>query len=136
MFRRWLRSEDGAVAVEFSILLPLLTLMMLGIISYGGCFWTSHALQELTNDAARSAIGGLSSAERFSLAQTTLTSEIQTYPNLDPAMASVSEAEGGQSMTVSVSYNASNNVFWAFRQIVPMPSSTIVRQATIPLGGY
>jgi Flp pilus assembly protein TadG len=115
---------------------PLLTVMLLGIIAYGGCFWISHSIQQLANDAARSTVGGLSTAERQSLAQATLASEAPTYPNLTANLATLSESENGQTVTVSVSYDASASVFWAMRDLVPMPSSTIVRQATIQMGGY
>ncbi len=136
MRQSWLGSEDGSAAIEFAVMGPLLTVMLLGIIAYGGCFWISHSVQQLANDAARSTVGGLSTAERQSLAQATLASEAPTYPNLTANLATLSESENGQTVTVSVSYDASASVFWAMRDLVPMPSSTIVRQATIQMGGY
>jgi Flp pilus assembly protein TadG len=136
MRQSWLGSEDGSAAIEFAVMGPLLTVMLLGIIAYGGCFWISHSIQQLANDAARSTVGGLSTAERQSLAQATLASEALTYPNLTANLATLSESENGQTVTVSVSYDASASVFWAMRDLVPMPSSTIVRQATIQMGGY
>jgi len=132
----FIRAKEGAAAVEFAVLLPLLTMMLMGIMAYGGVFWISHSVQQLANDAARSAVGGLSTAERQSLAQATLATEAPTYPNLTPTLASLSESESGQMVTVSIAYDASNSVFWALRSLVPMPPSTIVRQATIQLGGY
>ena len=130
------RANKGSAAIEFAVLCPLLTLMLLGIMAYGGCFWVSHSVQQLANDAARSAVGGLSTAERQSLAQTTLSAEAPTYPNLTPTLASLTESEVGQTVTVAIAYDASASPFWAMRSLVPMPSSTIVRQATIQLGGY
>ena len=132
----FVRSEDGSIAVEFAVLCPILTVMLLGIMAYGGCFWISHSVQQLANDAARAAVGGLSTAERQSLAQSTLTTEAPTYPNLTAALTSLTESESGQTVTVAVAYDASTSPFWALRTLVPMPSSTIVRQATIQLGGY
>ena len=136
MGRSWFINKDGSAAIEFAVLGPLLTMMLLGIIAYGGCFWISHSVQQLANDAARSAVGGLSTAERQSLAQATLSVEAPTYPNLTASLATLSESENGQTVTVSVAYDASASVFWAMRNLVPMPSSTIVRQASIQLGGH
>ena len=119
MGRSWFHNKDGSAAIEFAVLGPLLTMMLLGVMAYGGCFWMSHSIQQLANDAARSAVGGLSTAERQSLAQATL-----------------SESEAGQTITVSIAYDASASVFWAMRGLVPMPPSTIVRKASIQLGGY
>jgi Flp pilus assembly protein TadG len=129
-------NEDGSAAIEFAVLGPLLTLMLLGVMAYGGCFWISHSIQQLANDAARSTVGGLSIAERQSLAQATLAAEAPTYPNLTTNLVTLSESESGQVITVSIAYDASASVFWAMRSLIPMPPSTIVRQATIQLGGY
>jgi Flp pilus assembly protein TadG len=129
-------NEDGSAAIEFAVLGPLLTLMLLGVMAYGGCFWISHSIQQLANDAARSTVGGLSTAERQSLAQATLAAEAPTYPNLTTNLVTLSESESGQVVTVSIAYDASASVFWAMRSLIPMPPSTIVRQATIQLGGY
>jgi Flp pilus assembly protein TadG len=136
MREAWIRNSDGSAAIEFAVLGPLLTVMLLGIIAYGGCFWISHSVQQLANDAARAAVGGLSTAERQSLAQATLASEAPTYPNLTANLATLSESETGQIITVSIAYDASASVFWAMKNLIPMPPSTIVRQATIQLGGY
>jgi Flp pilus assembly protein TadG len=133
---RWIHDNKGAAALEFGLIVPVLTVTLMGIMAYGGCFWMSHSLQQLANDAARSAVGGLSASERFTLAQTTMASEIQSYPNLTSSLAALSEGENGQQITVSISYDASTSVFWAFKDLVPMPPSTIIRQATIQLGGY
>jgi Flp pilus assembly protein TadG len=130
------RNDNGTAAIEFAVLCPLLSLMMFGIVAYGGWFWISHSVQQLANDAARAAVGGLSVSERQSLAQSTLAAEAPTYPSLTPALASLTESETGQTVTVSVAYDASGSPFWALRSLVPMPASTIVRQATIQVGGY
>ena len=132
----WFKNDEGSAAIEFAVLGPVLTLMLLGVMAYGGCFWISHSVQQLANDAARSAVGGLSTAERQSLAQATLASEAPTYPNLTASLVTLSESESGQVITVSIAYDASASVFWAMQSLIPMPSSTIVRQATIQLGGY
>jgi Flp pilus assembly protein TadG len=138
MIRRWLTNEDGAAAVEFAFIGPVMIVMLMGIVSYGGCFWMSHSLQQLANDSARATIGGLSSAERYSLAQATMSSEVQTYPSLSPALTTLSESEnaGAQTVTVAVSYDASTSPFWAMKNLLPLPAPTLVRQATIQLGGY
>ena len=138
MIRRWVVNEDGAAAVEFAFIGPVMLVMLMGIVSYGGCFWMSHSLQQLANDSARATIGGLSAAERYSLAQATMTNEVQTYPNLTPSRTNLSESEnaGSQTVTVAVSYDASTSPFWAMKNLLPLPSPTLVRQATIQLGGY
>jgi Flp pilus assembly protein TadG len=132
----FLRNMVGSVAVEFAIVSPVLILLLLGIMSYGGYFWISHNIQELANDAARAAVAGLTDSERTSLAQACLNTEIADYSVLNPALATVTYQGSSESFTVSVSYNASSTPFWAASGIIPMPPQTIVESASIRLGGY
>lgn len=128
--------RSGASAVEFAVIGPVFIVLLVGIISYGGYFWLAHTVQQLTNDAARAAVAGLSATERQSLAQSTINSEVQSYAFLNAASASVSVTNQTNSMTVSVVYDASATPFFSLSGLVPMPPSTITRNATIMLAGY
>ena len=134
--RRRRGTEEGAIALEFALLAPVLIVTMLGVMAYGGYFWTSHSVQQLANDAARAAVGGLTSTERASLAQQVVASESLNYSNLDPARAHVTLNDTTNQLTVQVAYDASGSPFWAASGLVPMPSTTVSRSATIQLGGY
>ncbi len=133
--RRAVSDRSGAAAVEFALVVPTFIAMLFGIAAYGGYFWLAHSIQQLANDGARAAIAGLSQSERSQLAQSTVTSEQATYAPLQPTLTSVTEIEQAQALTVTVNYNAANSGFWIW-QVVPMPSSTISRSATVKLGGY
>lgn len=132
----WIR-RDGNVAVEFALIAPVFLAMLLGIMSYGGYFWMAHSVQEIADDSARAALAGLTADERQTLVRTTLATEIAKYGTLNPAAATATYTGDAQGYTVAISYDASrsNGVFWA-GGLVPMPSSTIVRSATIKLGGF
>lgn len=134
--RSFRRADSGAVLVEFAIVGPILVVMLFGIVAYGGYFWLSHAVQQVANDAARAAVGGLDSAERTSLAQSSLTGSISSYAFLQAASANVTVAGDSTNLRVSIAYDASNAPFWAMQGLLPMPNSTITRQASIRLGGY
>jgi Flp pilus assembly protein TadG len=139
-FRRFCRSlsrrQDGAVAVEFAFIGPILIVLLLGIAGWGGFFWISHAVQQVANDAARAAISGLDTAERQQVANSVLATEIDDYAWLSMSAATVSVQTVQQTVTVKVTYDASQTPFWIMKGIVPLPSSTIVRSATVRLGGY
>ena len=128
--------EDGGLAVEFALLAPVLVVILLGVCAYGGYFWMSHSVQQLANDAARAAVGGLDATERQSLAQQVVSSEALAYPSLDGARTHVSLVDTTTQLTVNVAYDASGSPFWAASGLVPMPSTTLTRSATIKLGGY
>jgi Flp pilus assembly protein TadG len=134
--RRGRLCTRGNAAIEFALVAPVFLLFVMGIISYGGYFWLAHNLQELANDSARAAIAGLTASERIALAQSAFNSEVTDYGALTPARAKVLYNGGQDDFTISISYDASASGFWAAAGLVPMPSSTIVRSASVRLGGY
>lgn len=133
--RQLWRSSAGSSAVEFAIVMPVFTLMVFGVLQYGGYIWTAHTIQQLANDSARAALGGLTESERAGIAQSTVSSELTNYAPLTAAMATTSETEANQTLSVQVSYNAANAWFWLV-PFIPMPTSTITRSATIVQGGF
>jgi Flp pilus assembly protein TadG len=134
--RRAIAESRGNAAIEFALVAPVFLLFVMGIVSYGGYFWLAHNLQELANDSARAAVAGLTSDERTQLAQNAFDSEATHYGALTPTNAQVLYNGDSQAFTVSISYDASASGFWIADGLIPMPSSTIVRSASIRLGGY
>jgi Flp pilus assembly protein TadG len=129
-------AESGAVAVEFAILGPLFLVMMIGILVWGQYFWVAHTVQQLANDSARAALAGLDTAERESLARATLAAEVADYPSLRPAAAAVVVENKSDRLTVSIRYDTAQDAFRAFDGLVPSPPKTVLRQASVRLGGY
>ena len=134
--RNFLQEGRGAAAVEFAILSPLLLLLLLGIVAYGGYFLMAHSVQQLANDAARAALPGLSDSERKQLATQSLSNELPTYSFLDPRLVQLGYADQAQVMTVNIAYDASGSPFWALNGVIPMPPASIVRAASVQVGGY
>jgi Flp pilus assembly protein TadG len=137
--RRWSEfalHRAGAAAVEFAVLTPIFLVFILGIVCYGSYFWMAHSLQQLANDSARSAVAGLTSDERQSLAQATFNTEIANYNMLNPALATVTYQGTTEEFAINVSYNAAQTPFWVAANLIPMPSTTIVRTAAVKLGGF
>jgi Flp pilus assembly protein TadG len=130
------RDRKASAAIEFAFIGPVLMAFTMATASYGGYFWMASSLQQLANDAARSAVAGLTSSERESLAQNTFNTEISSYGMLNQSLATVGYQGTSDSFSISISYNAANSPFWAASSLFPMPSKTIVRSATIQLGGY
>ncbi len=135
-FRGLLRACSGTAAVEFAILAPVLILLLFGIVVYGGYFLIAHSMQQLANDSARAALAGLSDTERQSLAQASLSSELPTYGFLNPKLVQLAYADQAQVMTVNVAYDASASPLWALKGVIPMPSSSVARSASVQVGGF
>jgi Flp pilus assembly pilin Flp len=55
----WSRQQDGAAAVEFALLLPLLVLLLFGFIQFGTAFNTRIQATNAAREAARLAVTGI-----------------------------------------------------------------------------
>jgi Flp pilus assembly protein TadG len=132
----FLSCRRGASALEFAIIGPVFCVLLFGILAWGGYFWMAHAVQQLANDGARVAVGGLDPTERAALAQASLTAEIGSYSFLDRSAASLSVQDNNQQLAVQVAYDASRSPFFSLSKLIPMPSSIITRKAISQLGGY
>ena len=134
---RFLRSDSGASAAEFAIVLPMFILMLFGIIVFGFYMAVVHGVQQLAAEAARSSVSGLSEAERTSLAQSYVSDNVRSYTLIDPSKvavtASASPADANV-FVVTVNYDASNTFIFSLRNLVPTPSPYIARSAAIPRG--
>lgn len=128
------KSRSGGTAVEFAIIGPVLLLLMSGMFSYGGYFLTAHTIQQLTNDAARAAIAGLDDTERTTLARDAVRSGIAAQAFLRGESMVAVERDGAM-LRVRVTYDASEDMYWAFEGLLPIPRPEISRAASIRLGG-
>jgi Flp pilus assembly protein TadG len=134
-----LKDRSAASAVEFAIVMPVFLIVLFGIIAYGSYLAIIHGIQQLTAEAARASIGGLSDSERLSLAQADIADNVGSYPLLTPdRMSIVSAATDPKTGTfkVTVKYYASNMFIFNMPQFVPAPNPVIVRSASIQRGGY
>jgi Flp pilus assembly protein TadG len=76
------RSERGAVALEFALLLPILLLLLLGIVEFGRAYNAQITLTQ----AAREAVRVMAIEDDAALAE---SSTIQAAASLDPALMTV-----------------------------------------------
>ncbi|KSB89886.1 pilus assembly protein TadE [Caulobacter vibrioides] len=135
-FKRFGKDRTGTALVEFALVCPMLIILVVGMLGWGTYFWMAHSVQQVANDAARAAVAGLNGAERASLAKAAASEGAADYAGLDKALVKTTVTERSDRTVVSVSYDASDTVVFAFAKIAPMPSSLITRQASVRLGGY
>lgn len=104
---RFRRDSNGAVAVEFMLIAPILFALLFGIITLGYFMGISHSVNQLAAGAARSSIAGLDEAERLSIATAYLEQAEDRYPLLsdDALTMSLDYQDGAEaSITVAVSF--------------------------------
>ncbi len=133
--KRFSREKRASAAVEFAIVGPVLILLMLGMVTYGGYFLTAHTVQQLANDAARAAIAGLDDDERLSLARESAAASLAGQDFMRDQVSELTVTRAGDMMAVRVTYDAREDLYWSFESLVPVPSPDISRTATIRLGG-
>lgn len=136
---RWMRDRSGVAAIEFAIVGPLFFVVLLGVLIFAIYFGTVHSVQQIAAEAARATVQGLTEAERAALAQSQVDSIVSGYPLIDRNYLTVSAATSPSDanlFNVSISYDASRSIVFAFEGLIPMPPKTIVRSAVVRRGGY
>lgn len=125
-------------AVEFALLAPLFIFLLLGMVAYGIYFGASHSLQQISADAARTAVAGLDATERQTLVSQFIAANAAGYPFIDALKLTVaaddSTADANQ-FVVSVTYDARDLPIWNLFRTLPLPDTTISRRSTIRIGG-
>ena len=129
----------GVSAVEFALVMPVFLFMMLGVFAYGSYLSMVHGIQQLTAEAARAAVGGLTDAERQTIARDNIRINLGAYPFLSATDLSLKSAQTDGAtgvFSVTVRYDASRNFIFHLPNLIPMPNPLIERTASIQRGGY
>lgn len=133
------RDRSGVSAIEFAIVGPLFFIVLLGVLIFAIYFGTVHSVQQIAAEAARATVQGITAAERTELAQNHVKATVGSYPLLDPNYLTVqaNTAAGDPNLfNVSITYDASRSIVFAFEGLIPMPPKTISRSAVVRRGGY
>ena len=128
----------GASAVEFSLVAPLIVLLLFGLVCFGTLENTYIGVQQLTSEAARASVAGMSDSERSQIVQSFVSDNIGSYAFLDPAKITVTSATvntNPSTYQVNVTYDMSGSFIYQFRNLLPLPSPMIQRSAVVLNGG-
>ena len=127
MLRGLIRDRRATSAVEFALIAPFLLLLVAAILAYGSIFATSLSLQQIAAETARATIGGLSDAERKTLAQTKLAAIADDYPLLDVSKVTFSfdAGTGSELSRITLNYDMSGHPAYAMDNLLPLPASPI-----------
>lgn len=134
---RILKDKTGTAAVEFALVSPFLILFFLSIIAYGIYLATSHAVQQVAADAARSAVAGYTQQERERLARDYIARTTMDYAFLDRNAITVKvagDSANAHQFTVIVEYDAEKLPIWGLYTYM-LPQKTITKFSTIRMGG-
>ncbi|ANP85821.1 TadE/TadG family type IV pilus assembly protein [Rhizobium leguminosarum] len=130
-------NERGAAAIEFAIVAPLFLLVVLTMIAYGIYLSASHAVQQLTADAARTAVAGVTSQERSQLVNDFVNQSTIDHPLLEKNKLHITvttDPGNANQFTVTAEYDTVNLPIWDLYTF-PLPDHVIRHFATIRMGG-
>ncbi|WP_428153563.1 TadE/TadG family type IV pilus assembly protein [Brevundimonas sp.] len=129
------RRREGAAAVEFALVGPILVLLLIAIVVYGGWFLMAQSVQALASEGARAAVGGLDAVERDGLARREVTAAVRGVA-LDPDRMTIEVAEEAGRLRVVVVYDSGDSLVMALGGMLPRPPVVIRRSAVIHVGDY
>ena len=127
--------REGAAAVEFALVGPILILLLIAIVVYGGWVLMAQSVQALASEGARAAVGGLDAVERDALARREVTAAVRGVP-LDPDKTTIEVAEEAGRLRVVVVYDTGDSLVMALGGMLPRPPVVIRRSAVIHVGEY
>ena len=132
-WRRLIRERRGAVIIEAAIALPMLIMLLLGVVLYGGWFMAAHSLQQAANEAARAAMAGIDAGERQELVDRSIANSVVNAGTLDANLVTVTTSQDGNYYAVSLNYEIARSGLFSV-SLVPLPATTIQRNALVQLG--
>lgn len=128
--------RQGSAAIEFALVGPLLIMMLVGMVVYGGWLWLAQSVQTLATESARAAIGGLNTAERISLAKAFVAAEAEGVGGLGLDHLTVTAETDEEAIRVRIAFDASDHPIMMMSGLLPSPPSVIERTAIVRIGGY
>lgn len=138
ILKRLQSNINGSSAVEFAIVFPVFILATLTMIGYGIYISAAASVQQITADAARAAIAGLSIVERQSLAVDFVTAAMSDRPFIDPVRVTTTVRESASlagSLTVQIDYDAKNLPIWGLFSYTLPDHQIISRTSVVRIGG-
>jgi Flp pilus assembly protein TadG len=119
--RRKLRSEDGAAAVEFALIVGLLAILVFGLLEYGLAFWQVQNLRASAREGARvAAVGGNDTAVRDAMAAASVGSLSGGWTFSRNRVCDQKPATTGQAVTITINNaSLSGPVREAFQVSIP-----------------
>lgn len=127
----FLHGSAATTAVEFGIVAPLLFAIMFGLIGFGTQFATRIALTYAASEGGRAAVGGLTDAERESLARGAIADTLTALsPLVDVAKATVtfdtSQESTDQKIAITIAYSDTR-----FAHLPFIPDLTALNPVTV-----
>jgi len=127
-------SPRRAAILELAFVMPAVALFLVGLVGWTGYFILAGQVQKLADDALLAAVVTPYPRERQDLARAMAAMSLK-HSSLAPAPMDLMVVTRGDRITVQLVYDASETPLFALARLMPMPSPTIVRLASLPSRG-
>ena len=130
--------RSGSSAVEFALVAPMLLLLFAGIAMFGICLGAAHNLRQITAEAARASVAGITDTERATLARNTVARSLSTGTLFRPGSLAVqvgADPNDATVYTVTVTADISTRGVNAFARLLPMLPTLLRSTISVRKGG-
>lgn len=130
--------RSGGAAVEFALIAPVLLLLFAGIAVFGIFLGAAHNLRLVAAEAARASVGGVTDAERASLARTTVSRSLTNGAMFKPGSVTVqvgTDPTNADVTVVTVTLDATSLGLGSFARLVPQLPSLLTSTVSVRRGG-
>lgn len=127
--------REGVATIEFAIVANLFIFLVTCLAGFGMYLSASHSLQQISAEAARSAVAGLTVEEQTKLVADYIAQYGGEYPFLQSAqITGVVTHPSSSVISVSVSYDVSDLPVMGMLTGLPIPHGTITANTNLRLG--
>lgn len=133
-----LSCEKGSSAVEFALIAPVFLVLLAGIIVFGVYLGAAHNLRQLTSEAARASISGVSDTERASLARQQVNAALTSGAIFRPGSIDIQVATDPGDATlyrVTLSFDSRKLGLPGFSGLLTLPPDLIRSSVSVRKGG-
>lgn len=132
------RAEHGAAAVEFALILPILSLLLFGVVQYSMYFWSTQSAANAAREGARRGAVGQTCSELAAtstglvkLAQAPPTVTRRYYAASDTTFSTPITLSGANASNANVRITLTYNSANLNLPLVPFPAGGAVRETTV-----
>ena len=116
----WRRPEQGAVAVEFALIVPIFCLLLFGIIQYSLYFWSTQSAADAAREGARRGAVGQTCTDL-----TTLTRSLVKLAQVAPTVTRKYYAATDTTFATPITLSTANATDANVRITLSYPSSNL-----------
>ena len=125
---RFLRARDGAMAVEFALVSPLLFLLLIGLIDLALMIWSKHSLEFAMEETGRATM------TQYDVNETQLAADLKArLKGVSPSSTTVTAVKDVVGTTTFVTFTVSYTYNFIFASYLGVSPTNLVAKTRVPI---